>query len=231
MRTVNDSHRRQDPPTERVTRLIELGRDREAAELGVAQPDDAHDGGGPLEPLAQLDQLGPILATVVGGIAPTQLDDPTPCASFDVRGVLDHMVAGATAFAAAFRGVAPTGAPAGDVLDAFLPALTDLAAAMHEPGALERTVAAPFGDVPGETFARFVVLDGLVHGWDLATATGQPYDPPLALVDAVTAFAAGALDPLRDGETFAAATEPPHDATPMERLVACTGRQITGALR
>jgi uncharacterized protein (TIGR03086 family) len=231
MRTVNDSNRRHDPPTERVTRLIELGRDREAAELGVARVEDAHDGGGPLEPLAQLDQLGPILATVVGGIAPAQLDDPTPCASFTVRGVLDHMVGGATAFAAAFRGADPAEPPAGDVLDAFLPALTDLAAAMHEPGALDRTVAAPFGDVPGDTFARFAVLDGLVHGWDLATATGQAYDPPRALVDAVTSFATGALDPLRDGETFAAATEPPADATPMERLVACTGRQITGALR
>lgn len=231
MRTVNDSHRRHDPPTARVARLIELGRDREAAELGGARRDDAHDGGGPLEPLDQLDQLGPVLATVVGGITPAQLDEPTPCASFSVRGVLDHMVAGATAFAAAFRGVAPADPPAGDVLATFLPALTDLAAAMHEPGALDRTVAAPFGDVPGETFARFVVLDGLVHGWDLATATGQPYDPPPALVEAVTAFVAGALDPLRDGDTFAAATEPPADATPMERLVACTGRQTTGAAR
>ena len=184
-----------------------------------------------MEPLAQLDELGPVLATVVSGIAPTQLDDPTPCASFNVRGVLEHMVAGATAFAAAFRGAAPADVDAADVLAAFLPALTDLAAAMHEPGALDRTVAAPFGEVPGETFARFVVLDGLVHGWDLATATGQPYDPPPALVDAVSAFAAGALDPLRDGDTFAAATEPPSGATPMERLVACTGRQIRGALR
>lgn len=231
MRTVQNDNRRHDPPAERVARLIELGRDREAAELGGAPVAGAPNRGGPLEPLDQLDQLGPVLATVVGGIAPAQLDDPTPCASFDVRGVLDHMVTGATAFAAAFRGTEPTGPPPGDVLDAFVPALTDLAAAMHEPGALDRTVAAPFGDVPGETFARFVVLDGLVHGWDLATATGQPYDPPRALVDAVTAFAAGALDPLRDGETFAAATEPPTDATPMERLVACTGRQITGAAR
>ena len=45
--------------------------------------------------------------------------------------------------------------------------------AIRSPGALDRTVAAPFGDTPGEAFARFVVLDGLVHGWDLATATGQ----------------------------------------------------------
>jgi uncharacterized protein (TIGR03086 family) len=76
-------------------------------------------------------------------------------------------------------------------------------------------------------FARFVVLDGLVHGWDLAAATGQPYDPPAALVADVTAFAQGTLDGLRDGETFGPATEPPADATPIERLAAYTGRTVT----
>ena len=97
--------------------------------------------------------------------------------------------------------------------------------AIHSPGALERTVAAPFGEVPGDTFARFVVLDGLLHGWDMATATGQGYDPPVELVDAVDAFAHEALDPLRDGETFAGAVEPAPDATPIERLAAYSGRR------
>ena len=73
---------------------------------------------------------------------------------------------------------------------------------MSAPDALDKTVAAPFGDVPGEMFARFVVLDGLVHGWDIATATGQTYDPSNELVAAADAFAHQALDPLRDGTTF-----------------------------
>jgi uncharacterized protein (TIGR03086 family) len=188
-----------------------------------------------MQPLEQLDQLGPALATVVGGIRPEQLDEPTPCASFTVRGVLAHMIGGAGAFAAAFRGQpAPTASERGpsgrlrgepdDVLAAFGPALGDLVAAISAPGALERTIAAPFGEVPGEQLARFVVLDGLVHGWDLATATGQPYDPPSSLVDDVTAFARVALDPLRDGDTFAAATEAAPDASAIERLAAYTGR-------
>ena len=83
------------------------------------------------------------------------------------------------------------------------------------------------GEVPGDAFARFIVLDGLVHGWDLATATGQPYDPSLELVRAVAAFAQEALEPLRDGQTFAAATDPPPDATEMERLAAFTGRALS----
>jgi uncharacterized protein (TIGR03086 family) len=134
------------------------------------------------------------------------------------------MIGGATMFAAAFRGEPPADADTSDVLAGFGPTLGQLAAAMHEPGALDRTVPAPFGDVPGTTFARFVVLDGLVHGWDLATATGQPYEPSDELVAAVDAFAREALDPLRDGDTFTTAVEPPSGATPIERLVAYTGR-------
>ena len=146
-------------------------------------------------------------------------------ADFTVRGVLEHMIGGATVFAAAFRGEQPTEPALADPLAEFGPAFERLVAAMNQPGALDRTVAAPFGDVPGETFARFVAFDGLVHGWDLATATGQPYDPPADLVTEVDAFAHEALDPLRGPDTFGPAVEPAADATPIERLVAYTGRR------
>ena len=42
-------------------------------------------------------------------------------------------------------------------------------------GALDRTLAAPFGEVPAPVFLRFLAFDGLVHSWDLATATGQSF--------------------------------------------------------
>jgi uncharacterized protein (TIGR03086 family) len=149
-----------------------------------------------------------------------------------VRGVLEHMIGGATAFAAAYRGEPAADPDLDDVLGGFGPALQGLGAAIGAPGALDRTVAAPFGDLSGETFARFVVLDGLVHGWDLATATGQPYEPSTELVAAAQAFAEQALDPLRDGQTFAAAVEPAAGASPIERLAAYTGRRpVAGAGR
>lgn len=180
-----------------------------------------------MKPLEQLDQVGPLLAGVVGNITPDQLDNATPCAKFAVRDVLSHMVNGANAFAAAFRGQdAPPPASEADLLSAFGPTLSNLAAAMHEPGALDRTIVAPFGEIKGETFARFVVLDGLVHGWDLSTATGQPYSPPDNLVAEAAAFAKDALEPLRDGDTFANPTDAPASATPIQRLVAFTGRNL-----
>lgn len=226
-----DDNRAVANPDRRVTELIEAGRDREAAELGAlvamtpAGPTRTYPTGGLMDPLSQLDQLAPLLAGVVGGISADQLDRPTACAEFTVRGVLEHMIDGARLFAAAYRGEAPANAAAGDVLAQFGPALTELGAAISAPGALERTVAAPFGEVSGEAFARFVVLDGLVHGWDLATATGQTYDPPSELVAAVDEFAHDTLDPLRDGHTFGPAVEPAAGASPIECLAAYTGRR------
>jgi uncharacterized protein (TIGR03086 family) len=129
-------------------------------------------------------------------------------------------------FAAAFRGETPQEPDLSDPLAGIGPALGELVAAIHAPGALERSVATPAGEAAGAEFARFVVLDGLVHGYDLAVATGQAYDPDPALVAEVTEFAGPALAPLRDGDTFKAAVAPPADASPIERLAALTGREI-----
>jgi uncharacterized protein (TIGR03086 family) len=216
-----------------VRRLLTAGRDREAAQLGATLRRDhsVNDDGGPMDPLTQFEQLGPALGGVIAALRPDQLGEPTPCAEFTVRGVLEHMIAGATMFAAAYRGEAPHETDFGDPIAGAQSALGELAASISAPGALDRTITAPFGDTDGNTFARFVVLDGLVHGWDLATATGQPYDPPADVVAAATAFARQTLDPLRDGQTFKAAAEPPAHATPIERLAAYTGRTVPGARR
>ena len=205
-----------------VTDLIEAGRDREAAVRG-ARPSTRD--GETMEPLTQLEQLASPLGAVVAAITPDQLDCQTPCDEFTVRGVLEHMIGGATAFAAAYRGEEPAEPDLRDPLESFGPVLGELVAAISAPRALDRTIQAPFGQVPGDVFARFVVLDGLVHGWDLATATGQAYDPPDELVAAVDAFAQEAIDPIRDGKTFADAVEPAAAASPIERLANYTGRR------
>jgi uncharacterized protein (TIGR03086 family) len=111
--------------------------------------------------------------------------------------------------------------------------LHELVAAISAPGALDRTIQAPFGEVSGDTFCRFVVLDGMVHGWDLAMATNQPYEPPDDLVSAAFDFARQTIDPLRNGDTFADAVEPTAGAAPIERLANYTGRhrldRVSGA--
>ena len=213
---LSDAHRD-------VNELIEAGRDREAAERGASGPVSRE--GAAMDPISQLALLGPHIGNVVAGIRPDQLDNSTPCAGFTVRGVLEHMIGGATTFAAAYRGEQPTMPDLGDPLGSFGPVLGDLVAAITAPGALDRTVQASFGEVSGDSFCRFVVLDGLVHGWDLATATSQSYEPPDELVADAFEFARQVVDPLRDGDTFAEAVAPSAGASPIERLANYTGRR------
>ena len=210
-----------------LTRLIQHGRDREAAELALRRLAPPPNPGAPMDPRDQLRHILPLVGGLIERLDERQLEASTPCAGFSVAGVLTHMIGGARQFASAFRGEQPPAAELPDDLIAAFPgAMADLEAAINEPGALDRTVAAPFGEVPGETFARFVALDGLVHGWDIATATGQAYDPPEDVVAEVDGFARVALtEDFRDGDTFANAVEPPADASAMVRLVAFTGRR------
>jgi uncharacterized protein (TIGR03086 family) len=105
--------------------------------------------------------------------------------------------------------------------------MTSLLAAVDAPGAMDRMIDAPFGTVPGSVFARFVAFDGLIHGWDLATSTGQTYSLPDDVVADVSAFARDALGAdMRDGDTFAAETTAPAGAGALAELVAFSGRTV-----
>ncbi len=185
-----------------------------------------------MTPIEQLSYIVPALTEVVDRIWYAQLEGPTPCAKFSVHDVIDHMIVVGGSFAPLFRGETPptVAAPAvyGWVPAAeFSTAMNDLLNAAQSPGALDRVIPSPFGEVSGDTFARFVAFDGLIHGWDLAQATGQEWTPPAELVEAVDAFARVAIAPeMRDGETFKEAATAPAEATLLERLVAFSGRNV-----
>jgi uncharacterized protein (TIGR03086 family) len=222
-----------DEPTEVVVALIEAGRDREAARRGFGEQNlpgrpDGGDGD-VMDPVTQLDQLVPMLMKLVDGLSTDDLDRPTPCAAYTVRGVLEHMIGGASTFAPMFSGGATELAVDGsaDVRDQWREAVAALGTAVGSDGALDRTINSPFGEVSGDSFARYIAFDGLIHGWDLATATGQAYDPPGDVMADIDGFIRQLITPdMRDGDTFAAEADVPSSATPLERLVAFSGREI-----
>lgn len=188
-----------------------------------------------MEPSDQLAIIVPALIDIVDRLEDDQLDNPTPCAKFTVQGVLDHMMGGAAMFVPAFLGTVPTettdtapATPPGRVpADEFRTAMTGLLDSVNAPGAMDRMIDAPFGRVSGSVFARFVAFDGLIHGWDISTAVGEPYGPPSDLVADVSSFAHEALGAeLRDGDTFALATAAPAGAGALEQLVAFSGRDL-----
>ena len=82
-------------------------------------------------------------------------------------------------------------------------------------------------DLPGEV-AGLVALDELVvHGWDVARATGQPYEVDVPSLETVQAFVAQFSEPgmeeARAG-LFGPVVEVPEDAPLLDRVIGLTGR-------
>ncbi len=125
---------------------------------------------------------------VLAGVSAEQLDQPTPCATWDVRALINHIVGGSYWFAAATEaGQAPAGDElpdfaSGDFVASYEDGSSKAAAAFGAPGAMEKTVKLPFGEYPGAGFMGLATIDTFTHSWDLAKATGQPadLDPELA---------------------------------------------------
>ncbi len=185
-----------------------------------------------MEILEQLEGAFASTGRIVAGIRPAQLSEPTPCKEWDVGTVLAH----ATGVLTRFRGTAlrqspPTEAGADHLSEDFVGAYRTAAeaalAAWSRPRALEGTCRLPIGmELPAPAAAGINTVDTLVHGWDLATATGQ--DPTLdpALAAAALDFCTIAItDDVRGRGAFGPIVPVSDGASPTDRLVAFLGRQ------
>jgi uncharacterized protein (TIGR03086 family) len=117
---------------------------------------------------------------IVARVRPEQATLPTPCASWDVRALVNHLVHDVRQFTAAVHG-GESGPKDADVIGddwagAYRQAASALLAAWRRPGALEGTIRLPFGDFPATWRLGQQIADLAVHGWDVAKATGQPTD-------------------------------------------------------
>jgi uncharacterized protein (TIGR03086 family) len=104
-----------------------------------------------------------------------------------------------------------------------------LVTAWREPGALERTLSLPMGEVPATFRLRQQVTEFTLHGWDLARATGQESTLDPELVEVAIGFGQENLKPHfrgseTDGMAFGPEVAAPSDASAYERLAAFFGR-------
>jgi uncharacterized protein (TIGR03086 family) len=169
---------------------------------------------------------------VVAGIADDQWALVTPCEEWDVRALLNHVVAGnwwASRLAAGETIAAVGTAYDGDVVgpvavDAYDASATAAARAFEADGALDAPCAVSYGPVPGSVYAGHRFVDVLIHGWDLSTATGQrsPVTPELA--EACWAVIEPQLDMLRGSGMFGADQAVPAGADPVTRVLLAVGR-------
>ena len=176
-------------------------------------------------------------AEIVKATPAGRLDAPTPCTEWDVRALLNHLIGTLWLAEALFSDqaprypMAPGGLPPCDLAGddpaaAYAEASAAALAAAAAGDALTRVHLTPLGEMPGPGLAGFTTLDILVHGWDLARATGQPADLDGLLAAHVLGFAEQALT---TQETRAPRIGPalpiPASACVTDRLVAFLGRQ------
>lgn len=177
------------------------------------------------------------LAEMLTGVGTEQLQAPTPCPAYTLGDLVDHISGLSLAFTAAARkerNDATMRAPSGDCSrltprfrSQIMGQLAELAEAWKDPEAWTGMTMVGGLELPGE-IAGVVALDELViHGWDVARATGQPYTCDAELLEVVQGFveqsAAPGMEEQRAG-LFGPAVDVPGDAPLLHRIVGMTGR-------
>jgi uncharacterized protein (TIGR03086 family) len=174
------------------------------------------------------------MTALLQGVRDDQRDGPTPCPDYAVGDLLDHIAGLPAAFTAAARkendpeSVPPPPGNAAsldpDWRTSVPPTLATLAEAWADPAAWEGMTRVGGVDLPGEACGVVAVEELVVHGWDLARATGQSFEATDEELSAVLGFL-GSLPPeARDGAGFGSAVVVGDEAPLLDRVVATSGR-------
>lgn len=171
-------------------------------------------------------------AALIDATLPHQHAAPTPCTEWTVSDLLAHLIAGNVKYVEIGRGQEwARGAPdvvlddnPGGMYRRTSQAMLD---AWEQPGVLDRETALPIGRGRAELALYLHLGETLVHGWDLARATGQPPPWDADVVEASLTQFKSWLPPQRPpGSPFLDATPVGEEAAPIERLAAYLGRDI-----
>ena len=170
---------------------------------------------------------------VLANVQADQMQASTPCASWDVSALINHMVDGQTFFTAGMLGEQPAEGQdwaSGDYMAAYDNVVQASVAAFGAEGALARMVTLPFGEMPGAAVMGMAMNDTFTHGWDLAKATGQSTDLNPQVAQGILANARGNIqDGFRgeDGKApFGAEQQCADDACAADQLAAFLGREV-----
>jgi uncharacterized protein (TIGR03086 family) len=188
-----------------------------------------------MDPIDQLERAQAWTGSIIAGVHKEHLHEPTPCSDWDVSKLLDHLVADIDSFNRVASGEpidlmtsidphAPenAGGASPDPGDAFERVARRARDLYGRPGALEQKYKTARSELPGAALLNILVIEMLVHGWDVAKATGQPTEMPAELAEAELAFTTEAMKDRRTG--FGEPVPVPEDASPTDRLVGWLGR-------
>ena len=172
-----------------------------------------------------LEEVAANAHSIMARVAPQQRFDPTPCSEWNVQALMNHIAGGTLMFGAAMRGEEPRRLPGDADAEDYQQAVAELLEAVQQPGAMDRTLTRRSGEVPARQFLITVVMDTLVHSWDLAKATGQDTKLPENLVEAVYESFEVQVDQMRERGAFGPRVAVAEDADLQTRMLAMFGRK------
>ncbi|MGP8301159.1 TIGR03086 family metal-binding protein [Streptomyces inhibens] len=176
-----------------------------------------------------------LVSRLAAQTADDQLDAPTPCEKYAVRHLLGHLVG----LTAAFQDVArkELGPTTGTSPDAFRPDvspgwraeldrnLAGMVDAWRAPQAWEGETEAGGVALPGSVAGRVALNELVLHGWDLARATGQEYAPDADSLKVSYALLSAWAEAGTSGPLFATVVPVPQNAPLLDKVVALGGRR------
>ncbi len=174
---------------------------------------------------------------LMAGIREDQLDAPTPCAAFDLRMLLGHLVGTAERSLATAQGRPTVLIPHvvvdianGDLATRYVTVAAAAVSAWSALHCLDDPVVAPWGEVTGRSASWGFTNETLVHGWDIAVAAGQPAKATAGLIEPVLARAHRLVpEATRNTRAYSPVLTPRPSAGPTERLANWHGHQWPAA--
>jgi uncharacterized protein (TIGR03086 family) len=177
------------------------------------------------------------MADLISGVPDELLDGPTPCPEYTLGDLLDHVGGLSLAFTAAAtkatgdassQGGSGDATRLGDDWRTRIPRdLAALAEAWRDPAAWSGTTRAGGVELPGEVAGVIALDEVVIHGWDVARASGQPYECDPQSLEAVHGFVAQFSGPGQEearAGLFGPVVEVPDDAPLLDRVIGLTGR-------
>jgi uncharacterized protein (TIGR03086 family) len=191
--------------------------------------------------------LGPAarqMAALVSRVGDDQLTEPTPCAPTTLGDLVQHVDGMSLAFtAAAIKDIGPAtssvpppdAALLGPDWRTRIPAQLDaLAVAWADASAWQGTTQAGGVTLPADVAGRIALNELVLHGWDIAKASGQPFDGESwslqACLESLSAMYPPEQPDRRVG-LFGPAVEVPADVSLVDQVVGLSGRDPAWAAR
>lgn len=189
-----------------------------------------------MEPDERMAKAAAEAARVVGNVRREQLGAPSPCAGWDVRALVNHLILWAAFVSEGAARKQPLPADLDrdftedDFVAVFAAQIRRTVAAWGEPGAREGVTELGGAELPAELAWQLLLSELVLHAWDLARATGQGFtcddDVAMATFEVVGQVAAQG----REMGLYADEVAVPASASPLDRALAASGRDpATGA--